>query len=179
MKWIIGLVVIAVAAVGFWYTQRDVADNTSETANENGDGSFAQQAGEEESFSGSLFDLAKKGRDYECMFTQNSGGYETEGHIYIADSGKKMSGTFITKDVPQIGTMEMHMISDATHVYTWHSLMPQGFQSPRTDTGVADGTTGTQGQSFDFNQAMNYRCTPWSVDNSVFDIPSTVTFQSI
>ncbi|MEK7628017.1 MAG: hypothetical protein AAB421_01200 [Patescibacteria group bacterium] len=126
-------------------------------------------------FNGSIFDLAKSGKSYKCTLSHTIQGVTTNGTIYV--SGSNVRGDF-SSTVPVVGTVEMHMISDADFVYNWSSMMPTGFKAKRTDGGVTDGGDALSGQSFDADMVYEYDCVQTPADASLFIVPTDIIFKT-
>lgn len=125
----------------------------------------------------SLKDLLQKGVAQKCSFSQ-SGDYSSQGNIYV--SGGKVRGDF--DSLVQGKTTKAHMIVENNTSYLWTDDAPSGFKTSFDINGaVEDLDTDTSqpddvSNSFDANADLNYNCTPWVVDDSVFTLPSGVTF---
>ena len=130
-------------------------------------------------FTGSTKDLMARGGNYKCTFAQEVENSKSTGTVYI--SGQKLRGDF-KSDVTAAGasmSVESYMISDGTSMWTWSSMLPTGFKMEVVKDTTADGTTPMSQQMFDANMNLSYDCAPWTVDESKFVLPSTVTFTTI
>lgn len=163
-KTLIGIVVaLIVVGGGIWYLSGHPAGTTGGTA-----------SGETAEGSGTLAELMKKGGAYKCEVavkpTQENANTESSGTVYVG--GGKMRGDFSTV-VAALGgkAVESHMISSEGYVYTWSDLMPQGVKMKVDASGEAPAQ-----QGMDAYTAVDYRCSPWSVEESRFTVPSNVTF---
>lgn len=129
-------------------------------------------------YTGTFFDLAKRGGTYTCTIdskTNTEGGKTTtSGVVHI--SGMNVRGDF-TSTVQGMGNIESHMIADGTSVYTWNSMIPQGFKMKMT---VSEDHSGAMsGQGSNANQSYTYDCQPGTADASVFVPPATIKFTAI
>lgn len=171
---IIGVVIVATGVI--WYVS---TRNTETAVSENPVilGSTEQTdtdlVAADGSFSGSVFDLGKTGKSYECTVSHTVQGINSNGVVYI--TGDNIRANF-TSSVPVIGSVKTQMIATTDSVYTWTSLMNQGFKSER---GVAKIQAQGQVQSIDLNQTLNYTCKNWTTDMSVFTVPTNITFKSV
>jgi hypothetical protein len=68
-------------------------------------------------------------------------------------------------------TITGHVIQTEGYAYTWTDLMPQGVKV-HVDAAPAAATT----QGFDSSTQVEYSCNEWTVDESKFAVPTSVTF---
>lgn len=171
---IIAVVVIATGAIWYVGTKNSAPEvknepvvlNTTEATSDDivaADGSF----------SGSVYDLAKSGKAYECTVNHTVQGISSKGIVHVF--GDNIKADF-TSTVPILGSIKTTMIADADSVYTWTSMMNQGFKSAR---GVAAISVNNKPQSVDLNQTLNYNCVSWTADMSIFTLPTTITFKTV
>lgn len=126
-------------------------------------------------FSGNIFDLSKRGGDYECTVTME-GEYATNGHVYV--SGSDIRGDF-SSEVPAMGSVEVSLLANDESVYTWNSFAPNGYVSPRADEEAGQDNAPESGAaSLDYGQALSYDCKKWKRDDSVFVLPEGVSFSA-
>lgn len=125
----------------------------------------------------SLKQLLQMGIPQRCAFKQ-SGMYASEGLVMI--SGGKVRGDFQSAVDGQ--AQATHLIVDGNTSYLWVEGQNTGFKTT-FDSNVADdlkeNTPDTFAQSFDANANLDYKCSPWTVDNSVFVLPSNVSFTDL
>lgn len=167
---LIGLVLgIAVIGGGAYFVFNQPSSGSDETHME------SAEAG---AFSGSVFALAERGGDWKCTVdaSAQTGGGEavSSGVVYVSD--KKIRADFTTT-VQGFGNVDSHMVADGTNVYSWTSMMPQGFKVAQTAAG--EGGTETSGGGFDANQSYSYDCQPTSADSSRFTPPAHITFTEL
>lgn len=129
---------------------------------------------------GTLLTLAALQGDYQCAFSYTTPeGMSMSGMSYL--SGGKMRGTY---DMQQPdGNFAMNVIRDSEFTYTWGEG-PQGAMAVKfkndampSATG-SENATGTSPQA-SFEQEVEYECTAWGVDASVFTPPADVTFMDL
>ncbi len=122
----------------------------------------------------SLKELLASGGAQRCTFTHSVENSESSGVVYVA--GGKMRGDFTSVAAGQ--TMQSHMIVDGETSYVWTDAMPQGmklsFASMETQAGSQN-----KNQSVDVNQKLDYDCSNWAVDQSMFALPAGVTFSDL
>lgn len=111
-----------------------------------------------------------------CKFSDDETG--SSGNIYV--SSGKMRGDFAT--VVNGQATSSHMYSDGQTMYIWvegadigykNSLSAMESITPIPETGPASQAT------FDIDQQIDYQCQDWSVDESMFQLPSGVEFRDL
>ncbi len=129
---------------------------------------------------GTLKSLLTGGKSVKCTFTNQVEGATSEGTVYVA--GEKMRGDFKTNT--QGASSNSHMIVDSQFSYIWTDESNQGFKfpvgseaSPGTQ-GTADEGASANNQPINLDEKVNYSCQDWSTDNSLFTLPSNVTFST-
>ena len=118
----------------------------------------------------SLKDLIASGQAQKCTFKDKSAAVDVEGTTYIANG--KMRGDF-NSAIGENNIM-MHMIVIDKTNYTWMDGQTTGYKMV-FDPANMEAPTGTQ-QSVDVNKLIDYNCSNWTVDSSVFTPPSNVKF---
>lgn len=131
---------------------------------------------QEESFLGTVTDLLKLGKNFECTFdTTDEAGNNTEGTVYV--TGNRMRGHFMMSQ-PDGTIFEGNTIQNGEYGYTWFEGQNQGtklkLEEPEGDAMEKDDT------SADFtDDTVDYKCKTWLVDNSMFVPPTDIEFQDI
>ncbi len=124
-------------------------------------------------------DFLKQGGAYQCTVNQYVQNIESKGKVYI--DGGRISGVFSTK--VQGMTIDTNILVREGYSYTWSSMMQgMGYKTKTVDPKdtPASGSASTSGTySFNAEQIGDYNCTPWSVDEGVFSIPTNVTFKTL
>jgi hypothetical protein len=126
---------------------------------------------EPETAKNSIMDLIKQGKNVSCeisMPDQNS-----TGTTYI--SGQKVRSDLTIN----IGSKQMlsHIVGDGNYMYMWQEGSGQGTKIKfDPNTPLPSVSASAQTQSADINKQVDMKCSPWSVDNSKFDIPAAVKF---
>jgi hypothetical protein len=139
------------------------------------DSSQSQAQAEASEGSGSFNDILDKKGSYKCTFTSTDPQAASQGTVYI--NGQKISGQFET-NVAQLGqTIKSQMIRDDSFTYTWSSFMPQGMKF-KNQAAAAGNPNGKLADSLGFKEGVkvDYKCEPWSVDESKFVPPKEVQF---
>jgi hypothetical protein len=162
---LIGLIVAGV--IGAYLFLNKPAQNGELTGNNNA-----------QTMSASLAQLLAAGQDYSCTFeTTDDAGLKTDGTIYVADQGHKMSGKFMTTNADNTQT-QTSMMSDGQYTYIWSADQTQGFKmkvDPENDTLLPEGDDSSE-VGFDADQQLDFNCQPWRPDNSLFVPPTGIEF---
>jgi hypothetical protein len=130
-----------------------------------------------ETAQGTLKSLLANGKSVKCSFDNSaSDSAKSSGTVYVASG--KMRGDFQVTSAET--TTVSHMIVDSQNSYLWTDNSKQGFKfavNQQEPTGTTSGTSGGS-QGPDINQTVNYSCQDWSPDNSMFNLPSDITFSA-
>ncbi len=163
-KTIIGVVVgVVVVAAGGWYY-----------VSQSGGNSMMGSGGITQSERGSLKDLMTRSST-KCTVTNVTANSESSGTVYVGQG--KMRGEFTTVTKSPDMTIESHMISDGEFIYTWSDAMPQGVKIPVSAATMNDQPNAPKSEQVElYNADVAYECDSWSVDESQFEVPSSVTF---
>ncbi len=163
---IVGVIVIVLAG---WY----VMSNPQLGGNLNGE-TATSTATTTPSASGNAYsfkDLMGFSGSQKCVINSPVGSTVGSGTVYV--SSGKVRGDFVVDASGQ--SVTAHMISDGTNTYTWMDGFTTGYKMPMM-TGSTNSAAPTQG--VDVNQKLNYNCGSWTVNNTVFTPPTSVTFMS-
>ncbi len=157
--------------------------NTAEKKGDAGNGQVAtsENSGGEEEFTASALEMLGRGRSLHCTFSYEDpkDGSKQSGDFYVDGQSKKFrsegeSTTKATKESPAMN-IKMKSISDGTYAYSWTSLNEKTGFKMKLDRATTASTTKSQ-ETQDINQALKFKCRPWSVDNSMFVVPADINF---
>ncbi len=122
-------------------------------------------------FSGTLSDVRMQGTA-QCTFTHTNESGDSKGTVYVANG--LLRGDFVST-VSHM-TIESHVIVDGEFAYSWSPISPSGVKALLSEhTGATSGVAGIEYAS----DSMDYRCTSWEIDTSVFSLPSGISFVEI
>jgi hypothetical protein len=191
-KILIPLAIFLVAAGGYTFMSSNTSDVEQNTIvqeeNENITGNEAvseekdsmesdEVLGEDGSFEGSIFELAKSGKGYRCEVRQELQGMSSDGVVYVA--GDNIRGDY-TSEVPVVGVITTSMIADGEKVYTWNSMSADGYVSSQNSEVEGDTEAPmSDTEELSFNHTYSYNCAPWSPNDSMFALPEEITFSEI
>jgi len=129
---------------------------------------------EQNSVNGNILDLMKLGKSVKCSYSISTDGNEMTGVSYV--SAGMMRGDFSVKNSDGT-TVDSHMISDSEWIYTWTSTMPQGFKMKVMDAEAQNEESATGNMSLsNLRENFDYECVNWVPDESLFIVPSNITF---
>lgn len=142
-------------------------------ANEN---NSVEDEGEE--ITASTLEMLERGKPLHCTFSfkDEKETMEQTGEFYVDGQKKrfKMDATAIVKGENPM-TIKSAVVSDGEYTYSWNSLNEKaGFKMKMEEAVETDSTDEQKVQ--DLNQDIKFHCRSWKVDNSVFDLPSGITF---
>lgn len=137
----------------------------------------------------SLKDLMAQGKNMECTWsTKDEKGNEVTGMVDI--SGQKFKMTMAMNDPQKGGVSNSYTLSDGTWIYIWGDMMKgNGIKLKASDSeqmgkdaqaNLPKGDQGNaptdRGPQTDWQKNYEYDCNPWEATDSVFTVPSDVTF---
>ncbi len=125
---------------------------------------------EEKSTSGSILDILNSKDNQECSFSYNTDDSTTQGTSYVA-GGKVRTDFTINKDDKK---SEYHIIRNGDLNYIWGTDLETGIKITLKEEDLKNNTQ--VNQYLDYNQKVDYKCSPWLVDNTKFTQPSNIKF---
>lgn len=137
----------------------------------------------EKEFVGSLEQLAKSGQPITCVWDDQES--QTSGKVFI--DGKK---SYVESKYQLAGKEKRSaLLTVNEYVHSWDLDSKTGFKMPMLETKSSTMNSPAVNDDEDFNQSelaselitaiTNYRCKPWSPDQSYFQIPQDVNFQDL
>ncbi len=142
-----------------------------------------ESSGDSSLFSGTFGEALTRGQALTCSWLASE---ETAGSI------QEGRGTFYTDGVSR-GRSEATFIIDGSpvpteglfidnNVYYWQTVggTTLGFKLPETTfDGTSSLTPEEQASAIDIRSRYDFDCSPWTVDNSMFELPDGVEFISL
>jgi hypothetical protein len=120
--------------------------------------------------------IMRLGKPYVCTFQKTDGVSKISGVMHT--DSKNIYGEFkISTDLVK-GEFSSFLLVKEGEAYTWTSLSPAGYKSPAAQSASGNSSPQEQAQIIGTGDEMPYECELWQVDNSIFEIPSGVTFTS-
>lgn len=118
----------------------------------------------------SLRDLMSFADNQTCTFQDDRGN---SGAVYV--SNNMMRGDFKSESAAETG--QSHIIVRDDQMYLWFDENEEGFKTSLQSVGdLQTDESSTSAKSVDIDKKVDYNCTEWNVDTSVFSVPSTITF---
>lgn len=168
---IIAVVAVIIIAAGAYL----VLGKKSQTPQTTSTNTATEQKSEDSgSIKGSIKSLLGSNKNVMCIIKPEV-DQTAEQKVYI--SGNKMRGDF-TMNV-EGKQFESHMITDGTSAYTWSSAMPQGIKMKMDESFVSASPVAGQPQQVDIDKQIDMQCSPWNVDESLFNLPSDIKFLDV
>jgi hypothetical protein len=118
----------------------------------------------------SLKDLFLSGISQKCTYSDNTSGNQISGTTYIANGKMRVDSSYSVGGKNNLTHM---IVSDNTN-YVWTEGQTNGFKMSYDPNAQPSPSKG-QGE-IDMNKSMNYSCSPWIADNSLFNLPSGIKF---
>ncbi len=169
------LAVVVVLGGGFFaYKTMHAPDQKSDVVV--GEKSESTTAGKKIAFS----ELLKQGGSYECTVNQYVQNIESKGTVFI--NKDQIRGDFKTQ-TQGINVDSSFVVKDG-YTYTWSSMLGgRGMKiKNQVPEGGMSGNTGASASGqygFNAEQIGDYDCKAWTVDESKFTPPSSVTFTEL
>jgi predicted small secreted protein len=134
----------------------------------------------EESFSGSLSDLMKRGQPTKCTFNYSEAGGNQQGEAYISGNSVRVN----TKTNTDGKNTETYLIKKGTEYYVWGSdTAGKGTKFVFTEADEKamqeKGQNQEADKNVDLNKTVDYKCSIWIPDNSLFTVPANIEFQDM
>lgn len=127
----------------------------------------------------SFQELMKKTGSYECTVKQNVAGVSTEGKVAI--KGENISAKFSTSVQGRV--IETSTITKDGYVYTWSNVTPtSGVKTKLPAVSVPQSNTNAQASgsyAWDGKDIGSYSCVVANIPDSVFSVPSSITFLEV
>ncbi len=117
----------------------------------------------------SLKDLLSSSKAQKCTIKVGTVGAGVDGTVLV--SSGKVRGDFSSDSA--VGKVGTHMIVRDGSAYSWVDGLKAGLKAPVSTSGSGAVTGGVN-----LEAKFNYQCEPWKVDNSVFTLPSDITFKT-
>ncbi len=170
---ILGIIVILLLGIGgYWYmnknpTSLSTGKNKMEQEQTTGSGMM------------SLKELMGLNKNQVCTYSSSEETGSISGTSYI--SGGKVRNEF-KGTYPDGKAYEGGMINDGSYMYTWTTDSNEGFKIAITDSiekqveDTKNDFEKNQDQFVNQNEKLNYKCSSWSPNGSMFVPPSNIKF---
>lgn len=172
-KYILAIIVLGLGL--WWFTSRG---QQSEMTTQNTESMPAENQ--------TIRDLLTSGDPVTCDYTASTEAASTTGSIYI--SAERMRGDFTTTNGT---TSTSHMIFMNNTTYVWDDNEPTGYMMGAIDSTMEEGSEdameeesmdkpdSTSQNPVNLDDPIDYSCSAWEVDESMFELPNGVNFVDI
>ncbi|MBI4098108.1 MAG: hypothetical protein HY426_03635 [Candidatus Levybacteria bacterium] len=174
---LIGIIAAAIILLGaggvFLYSQNKPASNQPSTATQVGE----TQEEESGSMGSSLSELLALGKTQKCTFSYSDENGGTEGTVYINKGD--MRGDMMIRTSADNKTMQMYMIRKGDDNYIWGGGFDAGTGLKMTLSAEDFSTNEDSKKYLDASKKVDYDCSGWTPDSTVFVPPSNIKFQDL
>lgn len=109
--------------------------------------------------------------DQQCTFTGTN--ENSSGTLYVGNGKARGDFAITTNNL----SVQSHMISDGTNMYVWMDGQGQGFTMSLSEMEQAGQNLSPElKNTLPIDNIGTHSCTPWTVDEQMFVVPTTVTF---
>lgn len=122
---------------------------------------------------GTLKSLLSSGKSQKCTYSYDHQSTAVNGTVYVANG--KMRGDFVSAS--EQSKVAGHMIIDGGYFYVWTDLSNSGIKMAVNQEQPAN-APGSNSQTPDINQSFTYTCQGWAEDDTLFALPSGISFMT-
>lgn len=169
---LIAAVILIIGGV-YYFTMNKSAIPANQSAMQNANTQTANENTNTNIVEASIKSFLTSGSSVTCTYSSNVEGTNMSGKLY-ANAGKIRQDFETQAEDMQISG---HMIMDSQDAYMWTDQMNMGFKFSIADMPTPGADQNTQAP--DINKNMKFNCSSWAPDNSVFEVPSNITFQTM
>jgi hypothetical protein len=153
-----GVLIIAIVVGVVLYGARDESNGPGQT----------KSAEPITSFTGTAGGILREGQNITCSVTRNDAAGSVTGTVYVAGVGKRLRGDFVSTR-SNGSKVNGHVVLAGGKSYFWTDELPQGTITLLDEQGEAGAQENEQNA---FEENVEYNCQPWSVETSVFVLPT-------
>lgn len=178
---VVVLLLLIVAAAFFFMGRSDDAPATSESESMTADTVAQTTPAEQTGDRGvrSFIELIGLGQAMTCTYSTDAldSPYPTNGTMHTDGTRVRVDSVSVVENEE----VQFSMIDDGTNTYTWGTNAEGTFamKMPRVDITEQSQNEATQNEQFDYNQDVEYDCTPGGIDSSKFVPPSDIEFMDL
>lgn len=177
-KTIISILIIGAVAVGGYFLSKSNKGGYQETKGETNVEVSKEEATKPNGKKIAFSEFIKQSGSYKCTVNQSLNNTVTKGTTYLSNG--MIRGEYNTK-VSGMSVDSTILVRDG-YTYSWNSMMPSmGFKMKvQTTTNTPNvGASASGSYSFNAEQIGDYDCQAWTVDQSKFAVPTTITFKEM
>ena len=123
------------------------------------------------SFTGTVAEVAARGRTEVCTFRESNDIMSLSGTVYL-DGGRVRGDFQSTIKTSDDLFVETHIILKEGTAYTWTSLAENGFQA--TTSFPAGDSAPTRAKNTNLEAVYRFQCSEWEPDEQQFILPDIV-----
>jgi hypothetical protein len=168
----VGVIIVLGASAAFLYSKTQKTEKIAATV-------AVKESKSEKAKMSSIVDLLSKNENTKCTFSSSTDEGETSGTVYVSgDKAKVELETTTGKEKTTIYT-----IRQGDTFYMWGDSLPTGMKMTMNVDEWAQKAKQPQTKealsTFDPNSDVDFKCSAWTVDPSLFIAPTNVKFISI
>jgi len=131
---------------------------------------------QEESLNSTPLEIMRSGKSLTCTWTSKdvTQGVETTGQYYV--DGQKGKFRMDGEATVQGTKAKTFMIGDKEFVYSWSDIGGSVGFKMAVPKNTPAGQTGSAQQDQSIDPQADFKCLPWTVDDSKFVLPTNVNF---
>lgn len=141
---------------------------------------MAPKVGEDGKIDGNytIAGIMSLGKPYVCTFEKSDGASKIVGTIHT--DGQNIYEEFRIRTDVVDKEFNSFLLVKGDETYTWTSLQNIGYKSRVAKSASKNASPQEQAQLIGTRDEVAYKCEPWlEADNSIFEIPTSVTFQEL
>ncbi len=171
MKWLAIVVAVIVIGAGGYFIFSNNNDESSSNETTSTSESTNNEATKELA---SINKLLERGGNAKCTYDYtDDDGNRSSGTAYFSD--QRMFGDFTTAQVGGM-TLQSNVLNVDKTQYVWDKDKKEGYKLDLSVIKSQDEKENQSNNSVDQDKEFDFTCVSWSVDDSVFDVPSDVNF---
>lgn len=125
----------------------------------------------------SINDLLKEGKPLECTWIQAKENGEIDGLIHVDGQRFRNDVTMDLGADSPMPTLESHVLSDGTWLYTWNSNQAgKGTKLEIAKLEKVEVEGDNKNESVNLEEKLEFICKNWSVDENVLTVPGDIEF---
>ncbi len=168
---IVSLLIIVLCVAGFEYFSKHFNSPQSSSIRTKQKASSGKISNLEET----LKSLLMSNKAEKCTYSTSADATPITGTVYVAN--RRMKGDF------SLGGQQMHinghMLVNKQFAYMWTDLTKQGFKLSLDEFSASNSAQNSNSQAVDLNQKITYACNNWTADNTIFAVPTGITFSPL
>jgi len=129
-------------------------------------------ASKTETAQGTFRSLLSSEKSQKCTYSYDRQAVSVSGTIYVVKG--KMRGDFVSSSTQS--KVSGHLVVSDNYLYVWTDMSNRGIKMLISQQSSPVSTNSSQ--MLDINQTFTYSCQGWTEDDSLFALPSTISFMT-